>query len=142
MVADLRTETRFHGPPLLLEHGVVSGVTAIVRGPGEPWGVLGAHTAEQRAFGPDDANFLQSVANVLGEAIARAEAEAALRVSRDQISASLRGVAEGVTVQAPDGRLVYANDKAPALWYPTRQPAGGAGDGRSSQVTVLMSRPR
>jgi PAS domain S-box-containing protein len=112
VVVDLRTETRFKGPPLLVEHGVLSGLSAIVRGPGEPWGVLGAHTAEQRAFGPDDVNFLQSVANVLAEAIARAGAEAALRVSRDQISAILRGVAEGVTVQAPDGRLVYANDTA------------------------------
>ncbi len=112
VVADLRTETRFVGPPLLLEHGVTSGVTAIVRGPGEPWGVLGAHTTQPRVFDGDDANFLQTVANVLGEAIARAETEAALRVSRDQISAILRGVAEGVTVQAPGGQLVYANNAA------------------------------
>jgi PAS domain S-box-containing protein len=112
VVSDLRTEKRFDGTPMLLEHGVVSGVTAIVRGPGEPWGVLGAHTTQQRVFDADDTNFLQSVANVLGEAIARGEAEAALRVSRDQISAILRGVAEGVTVQAPDGRLVFANDTA------------------------------
>ena len=91
---------------------MVSGVSVIVRGPERPWGVLGAHTARPRAFGPDDAHFMQSVSNVLAEAIVRAEAEAALRVSRDQISAILLGVAEGVTVQAPDGRLVYANDTA------------------------------
>ncbi|MEP7355814.1 MAG: PAS domain S-box protein, partial [Anaerolineales bacterium] len=95
-----------------LEHGVVSGVSVIVRGSDGLWGVLAAHSSQPRVFSADDANFLQSVANVLAEAIARAEAEAALRVSRDQISAILLGVAEGVTVQAPDGRLVYANDTA------------------------------
>jgi PAS domain S-box-containing protein len=36
VVTDLRTETRFEAPPLLLEHGAVSGLTAIVRGPGQP----------------------------------------------------------------------------------------------------------
>lgn len=112
VVDDLRTEMRFNGPALLREHDVISGLSTVIRGPYGPWGVLGAHTREPRIFDADDANFLQSVSNVLAEAIARSETEAALRVSRDQISAILRGVAEGVTVQQPDGKLVYANDSA------------------------------
>jgi PAS domain S-box-containing protein len=38
--------------------------------------------------------------------------EAELRVSRDQLEAILGGVADAVTAQAPDGRIVYANDAA------------------------------
>jgi PAS domain S-box-containing protein len=72
IVEDLGTETRFSGPPLLREHGVVSGISCVIAGPeGKPWGVLGAHTKRRRTFTADDTNFLQAVANVLATAIER-----------------------------------------------------------------------
>ncbi|MFQ5956630.1 MAG: EAL domain-containing protein [Candidatus Brocadiales bacterium] len=71
IVKDLRTETRFSGSPLLLDHGVVSGMSTIIPGKNRPFGVLGAHTARQRTFAENDINFLQSVANVLSETIER-----------------------------------------------------------------------
>ena len=39
-------------------------------------------------------------------------AEAALRSSRDQLSLILGAVADGITVQGPDGGLIYANEAA------------------------------
>lgn len=75
IVSDLRTETRFHGPPLLRQHGVVSGMSTIIRGDTRPFGVLGIHTTAQRTFTQDDIHFLQAVANVIAAALARAEAE-------------------------------------------------------------------
>jgi PAS domain S-box-containing protein len=41
--------------------------------------------------------------------------EAEVRRSRDQLDLILRSISEGVTVQAPDGRLVFANDAAAQL---------------------------
>jgi diguanylate cyclase (GGDEF)-like protein/PAS domain S-box-containing protein len=79
IVDDLRTETRFSGPPLLHEHGVISGLSVIIRGRERPFGVLGAHTVTKRTFSQDDAHFLRSVANVLAATIQRAQAEAARR---------------------------------------------------------------
>jgi PAS domain S-box-containing protein len=76
MVDDLRAETRFSGPPLLHDHGVVSGISVIIRGNPQPFGVLGAHTTRQRRFTTHDTHFLQAVANVLGQAIAHQRAEA------------------------------------------------------------------
>ncbi|RPI61678.1 MAG: response regulator, partial [Lysobacterales bacterium] len=82
IVHDLRAEERFSGPPLLVEHGVVSGISCIIRGPhGEPWGVLGTHSMRRVEFTRDDVSFLSSVANVLGHAIQRERAESALRES-------------------------------------------------------------
>ena len=75
VVEDLRAETRFTGPPLLHDHGVISGLSVIIRGGARPFGVLGAHTTARRTFTGDDAHFLQAVANVLAAAIARARAE-------------------------------------------------------------------
>lgn len=85
VVEDLRRETRFHGPQLLLDHGVVSGMSVVIHGDQSPFGVLGAHTAQQRRFAEYEVDFLQAVANVLAQAIERdagrqRESEAAERL--------------------------------------------------------------
>lgn len=71
IVEDLRTETRFSGPPLLKEHGVVSGMSVVIQGREKPYGVFGVHTTNRRTFTQDDIYFLQAVANIVGAAIER-----------------------------------------------------------------------
>lgn len=78
IVEDLRTETRFSGPPLLHKHAVVSGMSVIIQGQEQPFGVLGVHTTTRHVFSQDDVHFLQNVANVLAAAIQRGRAEEAL----------------------------------------------------------------
>jgi PAS domain S-box-containing protein len=74
VVDDLRTETRFSPPPLLHDHGVVSGMTVPIAGrDGRAYGVLGAHTTKHRRFSAHDVSFLSSVAHVLAGAIQRHE---------------------------------------------------------------------
>jgi PAS domain S-box-containing protein len=75
IVTDLNTEERFGGPTLLADHDVVSGMSVIIGNEDEPFGVIGVHSKEQRAFTSDDVNFLQAVANVLAEAVRRKGAE-------------------------------------------------------------------
>lgn len=71
VVEDLRTETRFKPPAFFLEHDIRSGVSVIIHGRGNPYGILGAHTRRQRSFTGDDVHFLQSVADALAAAIER-----------------------------------------------------------------------
>lgn len=87
IVDDLRTETRFRGPPLLHDHGVVSGMSVIIRGKARPFGVLGAHTTEQRTFTKNDIHFLQAIANLLAAAIERSEAEEEIQTNIERIQA-------------------------------------------------------
>ncbi len=69
---DLASESRFSGQHLLLEHGVVSGITAPIAGhDGRAYGVLGAHTTERRRFHDYEVSFLAAVANVVAGAIQR-----------------------------------------------------------------------
>jgi len=75
IVDDLRHETRFSGPPLLTEHGVVSGLSTIIHGLPGPFGIFGAHTARYRKFSEHDVDFVQSIANLLADAIARHKLE-------------------------------------------------------------------
>lgn len=75
IVKDQSSETRFRSAPLLLDHGVISGMSVVIHARGKPFGVLGAHTKEMRNFTGDDVHFLQSVANVLAAAIERQQLE-------------------------------------------------------------------
>jgi PAS domain S-box-containing protein len=46
---------------------------------------------------------------------ARKRTQTKSRPSRDQLEAIMRGIAEGITVQEPDGKLIYANQAAAHL---------------------------
>jgi PAS domain S-box-containing protein len=72
-----------------------------------------------RVYGPADLALAQELGARAAVAVDNARlygrlhrTEAELRVSRDQLQAILDGVADAVTAQAPDGRVVYANDAA------------------------------
>ncbi len=110
VVEDLRAERRFRAPSFLHEHGVVSGLTVVIHGGArrqgtEPWGVLGAHTRSPRTFTEEDVNFLHTVANTLGLAIERNDAEQELRQRNREIAE----LAEQVSKLADDRRRIMAD---------------------------------
>jgi GAF domain-containing protein len=92
IVRDQQTETRFKPTPLLLDHGIVSGVSVVIEGEHRPFGTLGAHVRERREFAQDDLNFLQAIANTLSAAISRQEHEALIR----ELSAPVLPIADRV----------------------------------------------
>jgi PAS domain S-box-containing protein len=112
---DLATEGRFAVSETLRDHDAVAGISVRIGSAGAPYGVLAAFATERRQFTHDEASFLQSLANVLGSAVARLSAEAELRRSRDELAAIVENVADGITVQDAQGRLVFANDAAARL---------------------------
>lgn len=78
VVEDLATERRFHGPALLFDHGIVSGISCVIGSTTEPYGVLGVHSRTRRSFTMDEVLFLQSVAEVIGGAVLRDAARSRL----------------------------------------------------------------
>ena len=110
VVEDFCTETRFRTPSLMLEHDVVCGVSVVVHGRDrpwgtEPWGTVGAYSRVRRTFTQDDVNFLHTVANTLGLAIERMDAEDELRRRNREITE----LAEQVTKLAEDRRRIMAD---------------------------------
>jgi two-component system cell cycle sensor histidine kinase/response regulator CckA len=79
VVADMRAESRFQVSPLLAEHGVVSGLSVIVRGGTGAFGVLSVYTTRPRTFSRADVDFLQSAANLLAVALQRQRSEETMR---------------------------------------------------------------
>ena len=84
VVDHLEDESRYPGPLCGVTGPAVSGMSVIIRGDNQAWGVLCCHTAQARRFSPDDIKFLQGIANVLGEAIAGKSVQDALRRAGDR----------------------------------------------------------
>ncbi len=81
IIEDLGADDRFRAPNLLLDHGLVTGVSVIIRTEAGAFGVLGAYSRSARSLGQDDTSFLQVVAGILGQSIGRRTVEAASRPS-------------------------------------------------------------
>ena len=83
IVDDFHRETRFHVLPLLLEKGLVSGISVRISTFNQPFGILTVNTTRQRTFTQDDSRFLQAVASILATAIEhkRTEDELALALT-------------------------------------------------------------
>ncbi len=71
MVEDWAHEQRFSRSPALTAVGARSGLTVLIEGRGAPFGVLGLHSTRARTFSSGDVDFVQSLANVLGDAFNR-----------------------------------------------------------------------
>jgi PAS domain S-box-containing protein len=109
IVEDLRTETRFSGPPLLTDHGVVSGMSTIIRGTDRPYGVLGIHTRTPRRFTGDDVYFLRSVANILAMAVDRQRTIAELHRRHQEFRALAENAPDIISRFDRQSRHLYVN---------------------------------
>lgn len=75
IVADLASETRFTGSPLLKDQGVVSGISVVIAGSdARPFGVFTVHTRARRAFDEADAGFMLALSNIVASAARQASA--------------------------------------------------------------------
>lgn len=73
--------------------------------------------ARRAALAVDNAMLYEEAQKEIAE---RERAEEELRGSRDQLEIVLRGVADGITAQDPEGRLIYANEAAARMvGYPS-----------------------
>jgi len=75
IIEDLPNDPEFRIPPSLREHGIVSALNVPIRIDGRTWGVLEVDSDEPHTFGEDDVTFLTTMANILGVALLRQEAE-------------------------------------------------------------------
>ncbi|MCB0166165.1 MAG: PAS domain-containing protein [Anaerolineae bacterium] len=109
IVADLSQETRFNSSHLLIEHGVLSGISVVINGTERPYGVLGAHSKTLRVFSQDDINFILAVANIIADALERSQADEAIRQNRETIQQQLSEI-EAIYATAPVGLAFIDKD--------------------------------
>lgn len=95
VVRNLKKEIRFHGPSLLTEHDIVSGISVVIYKGKEPFGVLGTHTTEEREFTQDEVNFLQSFANILAAAVQNKQNLGELSESEERLALAINAAQMG-----------------------------------------------
>jgi PAS domain S-box-containing protein len=135
IVEDLCAESRFKGPSLLIDHGVVSGVSVIIPGRERPYGVLGAHSATRRIFRNEDLRFLESVAHILSRAIERKEAEMVIQRSEAWLRSLVATTQDAVVSIDRRGRIVLFNAAAEHIFGYTAAEIAGR------KVNDLMAEP-
>jgi two-component system CheB/CheR fusion protein len=110
MAEDLAGDSRFPYPDHLGREEIASSMSAVIKVDGRTFGVLSMYDKERRQFLPDEMNFLQAVADLLGAVILRKEheighseakrrqafAEAADRMRQAERLASLGTLAAGI----------------------------------------------
>ncbi len=78
VVTDWETEERFT-ESRVLEVGARSGISVTIEGLDHPFGVFAAHSRHPRQYSAGDVDFVQSIANVLADALARQATEDEIR---------------------------------------------------------------
>jgi diguanylate cyclase (GGDEF)-like protein/PAS domain S-box-containing protein len=78
VVTDWETEERFT-ESRALEVGARSGISVAIEGIAQPFGVFAVHSTRPRQYSASDVDFVQSIANVLADALARQATEDEIR---------------------------------------------------------------
>jgi signal transduction histidine kinase len=92
VIESLQHETRFHASSLLLDHGVICGVSVSIRTPQKALGVLEVFARRPQVFSREDCLLLQSFANILGTAIDHRHHEANLILENRKLKEQLKRV--------------------------------------------------
>ena len=113
VVPDLRTEARFKPSTAILEQGMTSAMSVVIRGRTRPYGILAVYSSRSRWFDAEDANTLTAAANVLGMTIERTLGETQLRASEAR-SRFLASIVE----QSEDAIVTRTLDDVIMSWNP------------------------
>ena len=92
--------------------GLHGGMAFPVKGGNECLGVIEVYSHEVRERDPGVYALTEGIGLQVGDFIESLRVQDEREEARDQLEAILSGVADAVTAQAPDGRLLFANDAA------------------------------
>jgi len=112
VVADVTADTRFQSSHLHNYHGVRSAAGVLIQTQYGPFGALLAYSTEERQFEDYEIAFLKSTANIMGEALARARAEHALRKSETRLRQLIASTLDAVITLDRDGHVIEWNPQA------------------------------
>ncbi len=117
VITDMREESRFIAPRLLLDHSVVSGICVVITTRQQPYGVLGVYSPRPRHYTEDEVQFLLAIANALGTAADRLRTEAELQ----KLAAFAQLNPNPAMELTQDGTITYFNDTALRLAHSVDQ---------------------
>ena len=115
IVNDINKNSSFRVSELLEAENVRSMAGARIVSRDGLYGVLGAFDTSPREFSKDDINFLQSISNVIAEAVDRLSKEAEISQQRTWLQTTLTSIGDGVIATDAEGKVIFLNKVAQAL---------------------------
>jgi PAS domain S-box-containing protein len=115
VVDDYRTEERFDIRAVTSEYGILSGATVPIASATSTFGVLTAHSRPLRRFTESDVRFLQTVADILAEAVERESGRQALVTTTRNLQLLLESTLEGICTIDSEGQCTMINRAAARL---------------------------
>lgn len=142
IVDDMTSETRFGGSLLLRDHAVVSSINVAIQGRERPFGVLGAHSSQQRKFTEDDMHFLQSIAAMLAVVIERMNIENELERQRTFLRQVIDINPNLIFARDCNGRFTLVNHAVAHLYETTTEELIGKTDADVNPHTEAVDKIR
>ncbi|MCD6380661.1 response regulator [bacterium] len=106
---DIRSENRFSPSALLTEHNIISGMTVIIPGIDQPFGILGIYSAHVQPFSEDDKDFLKALADILAAKLLRSQTEEVLKRSEKKYRNLIENQSEGVGIVNLEEEFILSN---------------------------------
>jgi PAS domain S-box-containing protein len=111
VIKDLKSDSGFSASPLLVDHGVVSGISVPMIVGDHVIGVLGVYTLQFTEFTNDDTNFLQSVAYIIAAAIESRRADKEIE-NKNEYTNSLIETAQDAIISIDDMGVIKIWNKS------------------------------
>lgn len=115
-VTSLGSQAQFGIPPVFRELGIRSGMTALLRVGGRPYGVLGVHSKSKPFFSEDDVHFLEALANTVATALERLRAETARREASEAVRAVIESSPAAIIGVDLEGQVTTWNRAAEQIF--------------------------
>ncbi|MDJ0659373.1 MAG: PAS domain S-box protein [Crocosphaera sp.] len=71
IIDDFSRNDSFPPHPLLVDYGIMSGVSVIIPTPNKSYGILGVYSDKKRHYSPQESNFLEIIAQLIGTTLSR-----------------------------------------------------------------------
>jgi PAS domain S-box-containing protein len=113
---DLSTETRFTVSQLLRDNKAASSISVVIPGKDQPFGTMGSAAATKRTFTREDADFIQALANILGQAVERQRAEERLKQSEEYYRLLIQNSSDLILFLTTDGAVRFISDSCERLF--------------------------
>ena len=111
-ISNVAEEPNFPRAKVALKNRLHSGIGFPILAGDKFTGVIEFYTFQTRAPEKEILDLMDALGSQIGQFIERRQTEEQLRLSEEQHSIILQGVADGITAQDPSGRLIYANQAA------------------------------